>query len=250
MKPSSLFLAGVASLLPTQLAPLLAQTAPPAEVLAFQPPATPLVLSRTVWRSLRDGQEIMVRRRYEVRFSPYNGGYRLDGRLIDTAVAAPPPLALLAEIERTRPDAGIFPLHLDGHGRIISQQGRIAAGDSHRDAGDRARTILARSTMDSQARQQSEQLAQSILDSALGGSSWPSDLFSPDARSRQERRVLALGGGQQGEIEVSVDVGTPGKDGLPHSVERRVATRIEGSSRFSREVWTLAPSGAPSGTGN
>lgn len=241
MKRSSLLLAGVASLLPAQLAPLLAESAPAAESPAFQPPTTPQVLTRTLWRSLRDGQEIMVRRSYEVRFSRTDGGFLLDGRLIDTAVDAPAPLALLAEIERKRPDPGMFPLRLDAHGRIVGQRARAVPGDPHRSAEDHARTILARSALEAEERKQTEQLARSILESSVGASAWPSDLFSPAARSRREKRSLALDGGQNGVIEVSVDVRGTGDGGLPKTVERRVATEIGGSARFSREVWTMTP---------
>lgn len=241
MKRLSLLLAGVAALLPSQLSPLMAEPNPATVAPAFDPPATPLVLTRTLWRSLRDGQEIMVRRSYEVRFVRNAEGFRLDGQLIDTAVDAPPALALLAEIERTRPDQGMFPMQLDTRGQIVAPPGRVSAGVSHRAALDQARTILASAAMDGEARRQGEQLARTVLESAVGAASWPSDLFSPQARSRFETRSLTLDGGQQAEIEVSVDVQLPGDGALPGTVERRVATRIEGSSRLSREVWTLTP---------
>ncbi|HQQ07216.1 MAG: hypothetical protein RL702_58 [Pseudomonadota bacterium] len=244
MKRTSLLLAGVASLLPAQLAPLLAEAAPGAELPAFQPPATPLVLTRTLWRSLRDGREIMVRRSYEVQFSRNDRGYRLDGHLIDVAVDAPAALNLLADIERNRPDTGVFPLQLDVHGQIIAQQDRITQADLHHAAVDRARTILAGASMDGESLRRSEQLARSILEGAVGATSWPSDLFSPAARSRSERRELALGGGQRGAIEVILDVRHAGDHGLPQMVERRVSTEVDGSARLSREVWTLAPPGA------
>ncbi len=241
MKRTSLLLASVASLMPSQLAPLLAEATPSAESPAFQPPSTPLVLTRTLWRSLRDGQEIMVRRSYEVRFSRNREGFLLDGRLIDTAVAAPAPLAMLAEIERRRPDTGMFPLHLDAQGRIIGQPERTISGAAHSGAVEHTRMILARSALQTEARKEAEQLAQSILHSAVGATAWPSDLFSPAARSRREKRSLALGNGQQGEIEVAVEVRGAGEGGLPQVVERRIATEVDGSARTSREVWTLAP---------
>ncbi len=241
MKRTSILMAGVASLLPSQLAPLLADPPPPASVPAFTPPDTPLLLTRTLWRSLRDGQEIMVKRIYEVRFSRDRGGFLVDGRLIDTAVDAPAPLALLAEVERKRPDQGMFPLHLDGAGRIVAKQATAVPGEAHRIAEDRTRAILASSAMGSDARQQAGALARSILESSIGASAWPSDLFNPSSLARREQRNLALDGGQQGKVEVSVEVRGRAAGSLPQSIERRVVTEVEGTSRFSREVWTLEP---------
>ena len=51
MKRGTMLLAGVASLLPAQLGPVLAHAAPHELSPSFEPPTTPLVLTRTLWRS-------------------------------------------------------------------------------------------------------------------------------------------------------------------------------------------------------
>lgn len=245
MKRGTMLLAGVASLLPAQLGPVLAHAAPHELSPSFEPPTTPLVLTRTLWRSLRDGQEIVVRRSYEVRFRREAGGFLLDGKLIDTAVDAPAALALLAEIERQRPDQGMFPLRLDQAGRILPAPQRPALGDVHHAAEDRSKAMFASTALDAEGRKQAAVLARSILEASVGAAYWPNDLFSPAMHSRREKRTLALAGGHQGAVEVSVDVLGKLPGGLPQSVERRVTTEVEGSARFSREVWTLVPVSPP-----
>lgn len=240
MKRSTMLLAGVASLLPAQLSPMLAHAAPQEVSPSFEPPSTPLVLTRTLWRSLRDGQEIVVRRSYEVRFRREAGGFLLDGKLIDSAVEAPAALALLAEIERQRPEQGMFPLRLDQAGRILQAPSRPALGEAHHAAAQRSRAMFAAASLDAEGRKQAGILARGILEASVGAAYWPSDLFSPAMQSRRETRTLALADGLQGAVVVSVDVLGKLPGGLPQSVERRVTTEVAGSARVSREVWTLA----------
>ena len=113
--------------------------------------------------------------------------------------------------------------------------------EAHRIAEDRTRMILASSVIDNEGRKQAGALARSILESSIGASAWPSDLFNPSSLSRSEQRKLALADGQQGKVEVSVEVRGRAAGSLPQSIERRVVTEVEGTSRFSREVWTLEP---------
>jgi hypothetical protein len=70
---------------------------------------------------------------------------------------------------------------------------------------------------------------------------WPADLFNPASGERSERRRIALPGGQEGEVHVSVKVIGSQPEGLPRSVERTVTTVLAGTARTSREQWTLAP---------
>ena len=87
---------------------------------AFAPPSTPLILTRTLYRDLPGGGKIVVTRQYAVHFSADGDGYRLDGQLLDTAVQVPERLSALAEVERRRPDSGLFPAYLDRQGLIRS----------------------------------------------------------------------------------------------------------------------------------
>jgi len=93
---------------------------------AFAPPSTPLILTRTLYRDLPGGGKIVVTRQYAVQFSTDGDGYRLDGQLLDTMVQVPERLSALAEVERKRPDSGLFPAYLDRNGLIRSDAGSPA----------------------------------------------------------------------------------------------------------------------------
>ena len=89
----------------------------------FNPPMSPLLLTRSLHRPLPDGKAVVTRRSYEVRISRNAGGFIVEGRLIDCQVEAPPSLAAIAEIERRRPDNGLFPIMLDHRGMILGGTG-------------------------------------------------------------------------------------------------------------------------------
>ena len=59
------------------------QPGPQAGAGMFNPPPSPMLLTRELRRSLSDGKEVISRRSYAVRFTPEaGGGYRVDGRLV------------------------------------------------------------------------------------------------------------------------------------------------------------------------
>jgi hypothetical protein len=236
----ALLLAGAAALLPVVAGQVSAQSTA-ASSQPFAPPESPQVLTRTVWRTLSDGNQIVVRRRYEVQFSRHADGFRLDGRLLDAAVEAPLLLAALAEIERKRSDEGMFPVLIDAAGRIReSVSARRGSPAQRDDARVQAQRLLA-GTPQPLAEQQASGtfLAQVADHGAL--TAWPVDLFNPATGERHERRRIALPDGQEGEVAVSVKVTEPQQFGLPRSVERTVTTVMAGTSRTSREQWTLVP---------
>lgn len=245
MNGKTLLLAGAAALLPVIAGQVSAQSTAVSSQ-PFAPPESPLVLTRTVWRTLSDGKQIVVRRRYEVQFSRDADGFRLDGRLLDAAVEAPPLLAALAELERKRGDEGMFPLLIDAAGRIRESVGTQRESPAQRDdAREQAQRLLA-GTPQPPAQQQASGafLTQVAGQGALAA--WPVDLFNPASGERHERRRIALPDGQEGEVTVSVKSVEPQRLGLPRSVERTVTTVLAGTSRTSREQWTLAPiNGSP-----
>lgn len=238
MKLRTLLLAGIAALLPATLG---AQQAPSAtqNTRHFAPPQNPLVLSRTVWRSLPDGKNIMVRRRYQVRIAADGDGYLVDGALLDTVVEAPPPVAMLADIERKRPDAGPFPLRLDRHGLITGTNAAPADSAARAEVARAAAQILNQTPQSAPLRGKSMDALNRVLASANGGTAWPVDLFNPARNSHHEVRRVPLPGGSQGEIDVSISVERPQLGQLPQQFERTVITRLDGSERISREVWTI-----------
>lgn len=245
MNARTLLLAGIAAMLPAALGAQQAQVAAPSG-RQFTPPQSPLVLSRTVWRSLPDGKHIMVRRRYAVKISSDGDGYVVDGNLIDATVEAPPRVQLLAELERRRPDTALFPMRLDRNGLIRGPAGSRPEPLVQSDAAHGTNGILAGSGLTPAAREQASAMLGSVLSAASAGAAWPADLFNPlRARSHETRRI-PLPGGSEGEVDVSINVAGNVAGGagftLPQQFERTVVTTLEGSQRTTREVWTI---GAP-----
>jgi hypothetical protein len=235
-----LLLAGAAALLPSVAGQVSAQSR---EIAArpFSPPESPLVLTRTVWRTLADGKEIVVRRRYAVQFTRQDDGFLLDGRLLDAAVEAPPLLAAMAELERKRGDDGLFPLMLDAAGRIRDRNGaRLAPPELRDQAQGRAQNLLAATPLDPAQRQETSAFLKALA--AQGApAAWPADLFNPAPGEHREHRRIALPDGQEGAVDVVVKALGVHPDGLPEAVERTVTTVLAGTARTSREQWTLVP---------
>lgn len=235
MKPLAPWLLG-AALLPSPTV-LPAQTeAPPAS--AFAPPGGPLLLTRTVRRPLSDGKAIVVRRRYEVRIAALGRGYRVEGRLLDCTVEAPPSLQALAAIERDRPDTGLFPMTLDAQGQILSP---AKAGPSP------ALDAAARAALDKLgswplaplALAQGRAFVQQLQ--ARGtGSAWPAEVFHPTPGRHVERRAIPLADGSSGSVSVEIEAAPP-SPGTLSSLSRAVITELAGERRVAREEWTLAP---------
>lgn len=238
MTVRTLLLAGIATLLPVELAAQQPQTLAQG-TKNFAPPQNPLVLSRTVWRSLPDGKHIMVRRSYEVRIAVEGDGYVVDGALIDTVVEAPPPVAMLADLERKRPEAGPFPLRLDRHGQITGTNAESAEKSARAEAARTSAIIINQVGRNALPRAESLAALNRVLAAANGGAAWPVDLFNPTRNRHHEVRRVALPSGNQGEVDVSINVERTTAGDLPQQFERTVITRLDGSERISREVWAF-----------
>lgn len=211
----------------------------------FAPSSNPMVLTRTVWRTLVDGKQIVVTRRYRVSFVRHADGFVLEGQFLDASVEAPPILAGMAELERQRPDSVPFPLRLDPAGRI-----RYGFGGSDASAGvaveavRRGQELIRYSGLSAQQQNESAMLlGQLALQRATV--TWPADLFNPGAPEQHEHRRIALPDGQEGEIDVTLKVLAVQPDGLPEAVERTVVTELGGSQKVSRERWSFEPVALP-----
>lgn len=235
MNLRSALLLGAATVLPAAQPAVAAS-----DSSAFVAPDSPIVLTRELRRSLVDGKEVVSRRRYELHFVREGDGWRVDGTLVGSEVDAPPELAPLAEIEKQRPDNGLFPLRLDARGLIVAQQGAqdlIHAGDA-KQAFDNAveRVGFAPSTRVAVGDMAGRIVA---VGKSIGGN-WPADLFHPTTASDSQVRELALPGGKSGRVIVAVDT-RRSSSGMLAQFRRKVTTEMDGTSRDSMETWTVDP---------
>lgn len=237
MTRQAILVAGLAAMMPAAATILPVMAAADTGAARFAPPER-AIMTRTVWRYLSDGQQIVVTRRYAVEFALAAEGYRLNGALIEASVDAPSDLAAFAELERQRPDTTTFPIVLDRTGRIVSD-GRMPDGAAREQAAALARKAIGGAAIDARTRDQA--LGQVASLSAMSAvTPVPGDLFQPHPGERRETRKLALPGGAEGEVEVAVRVDVAGEGRLPQQVERVVTTRLAGTTKVSREVWSFA----------
>lgn len=238
-KDRKALLAGAAALLP--MVALSSHSAAAREsAVTFAPPQSSLVLTRELRRPLADGKEVVTRRSYEIAIVRDGDGYRVDGRLIDVEVDAPPALRALAALERARPDEGLFPIRLDRNGQIVT------AGSLHDDAAvgaasERVALRLSKASLSADDRQVAESFVSQLRS---GGKStaltlWPRDLFHPMEGSRSETSRVDLPGGADGSVTIATRARARAADGLLESVERTVTTRLGDSERITRETWLL-----------
>lgn len=236
----ALWLASVAALAPvaiSQVPVAPAQASPSGE---FQPPAEAMVLTRTLRKHLPGGAEIRTERSYEIWFIPEAGGYRIDGKLVDVLVEAPPGLEALAAIEKARPDDGMFPIRLDSRGSLIfGQQPQPSA--AVREAS--ALTLRQVNTL-GLGREEAAQSHAFVrqFEKRPGNTAWPEDLFRPAPGKRSESRAIPLPNGDSGQVSVAIEASTA-ESGLLSSFARIVTTRMGNSSRVTEEIWTLSGKG-------
>lgn len=230
---SAILLAGAAAILPATMLSAMPVPVPSAQ---FSPPDTRLLLTRTLRSPLADGREIVSRRSYDVVIVPDGEGYRVDGQLVEVAVEAPAQLAPIAEIERRRPDTGLFPLWLDARGLLVPAR-RQFDRSALREAAGVATQVLDRDLPGGAPPGVVDGFV-AALEAGAGESRWPEDLFRPTAGRRVERRKVALPDGGSGEVEVEI-VASTGDENLAR-MQRTVTTALGPSKRVTREEWVLA----------
>lgn len=238
----SVWLCGTAAIIAMAAVSVPATAAPPdphgQDTHVFTPPQAKLLLTRTLHRPLPDGKAIVTRRSYAVHIVREGTGYRVEGTLVEARVEAPPILAALAEIERKRPDTGIFPILLDATGMIVGGGGPAARAPLDRAA------VVAAQTIGSSGLPALDMLqAQSFvsqLPSRAPRSQWPADIFHPVPGSRSESRMIALPGGSQGSVTIDIETQGPSPDGQLALLDRIVTTDLGGDRRVTREQWQLS----------
>lgn len=238
MRRATILLAGAAAVLP--FAMLNAQSLVPPDTALFDPPATELVLTRTVHRPLTGGRELLARRRYAVRIVAEGAGYRVDGQLIDCAVEAPPALHAIAELERQRADNGLFPIRLDAAGRIV-EPGVARQAEMPSQGVALAAQRVSQSRLSPPEKAQATSFLTTIATRGSTGAEWPRDLFRPVPGRRSEVRRLALPDGSEGTVTVSTAARASSANGLLEAIERVVVTDLGGDRRETREEWSLTP---------
>jgi len=214
--------------------------ADPVDSSAFAPLGEPLLVTRTVVRTLHDGKEIVARRSYLVSFAPDGDAFTVNGRLVASEITAPPALQAIAELERARPDSGTFPIALDRSG--LARAGSVPASPSsaNADAARAARALVAGADVAIADKREADAF---IAEAAARGSAipWPAELFSPAAADRHDRRSVALANDENGTVEVTHRITARLPNGAPAGFIREVVTEIGATRRVSREEWTILP---------
>ncbi|MEN9719278.1 MAG: hypothetical protein RIQ99_2156 [Pseudomonadota bacterium] len=209
---------GLAALLDTspaataQSAPI---PAPPAKAARFTPPTTPLILTRTIWRPLRDGKQIVVSRRYRIRFITVASGFRLIGTQIGVQVDAPAELASLAEIERRRIDTDLFPLEIDRSGGISAPQSASAAPNLTAALGTSRALIRTAGLPAAAVDEANRELGRMATSKA---SQWPDGTFIKGAPNSASHTEIVLPDGQTGRVDVIVQYQQAANAGGPRTV--------------------------------
>ena len=202
-------------------------------------PEGPQLLTRRIERSLSDGEWIKVSRRWEVAFSRQGQSIALTGQQLDCEVDAPPSLAPLTAIEKSRSTAEMWPILLNGSGLIFAAGNGVAARDVDKAIEVAQRMIAERPIPASERSALREHLAIVRRTSSSLLEQLPDDLFFPVAGPMRAVRPITLPGGMVGEFELSYSAtAAPGRGWLDRA-ERLIVTRLAGTEQIAREYWEL-----------
>ena len=213
---------------------------------AFTPPTGPMLLTRTLIRPLSDGKQILTRRHYMVQIVPTPDGYRVEGRLVEVEVEAPPSLTALAAIERGRADNGLFPMLLDRAGRIVGSSAVTPDGSMERAVRIAGEQLGRTGLPAGDVRQARSFIA--MMQARQARTEWPVDVFSPNPGLRREIRSVPLGEGREGKVTIELTGTREASDGAEiASLQRSVTTEYGGDTHVTRELWRLSrPAGISS----
>lgn len=237
MTVRTFLLAGIAAMAPATM--VQAVPAARSAVAAFTPPEGPVLISRTVVRSLFDGKEVRATRRYLVWFRPDPAGWRVEGELREVIVDVPSSLEQFAGLERNRIEPGFFPILLDPAGRLKPRSDSPAGDGSSAKAYALAEMMIAGALISPNARNQANTMLGQVVMAGNCGTAWPEDLFNPARAEMTERREIALPDGSRGSINIAIRAEGLVPGSLPARVERTVLTDLSGTKRTSREIWTF-----------
>lgn len=232
----ALLLAGVtATMVPLSAAAIAAPIAA-ASVVSFTPSDQPMILRRTLRRPLPGGTEVLTQRTYQIRFVGSSDGYRIEGKLLKADIEAPPQFEPLAQIERTRPDTGLFPMIVDHQGRLLPGKPRPT------DDSALAAAQLAKSLIPARLSPQEAHSAQTFIGTISANpvqTVWPADLFSPEPGRRSTIETMPMPDGKTGQVSIEIEASVDSRTGLLSQLTRRVTTDLDGSERVTIETWNL-----------
>ena len=220
--------------------PAVAHTLGAADRPVPMPPAPmgKFLLVRELHRSLDDGNAIVTRRSYRINILRSGDGYVIDGELVDSVVEAPDKLAPIADLERIRPDIGLFPLRLDAAGRITGVELQPYA-PTVTGTVEATNAMLQGSAMPLAQRAAIVDVVTTLANRGADDA-WPPELFRPGNGERRDVRAVDAGAGGAGLVDVTVHAAsTP--SGWLRSFERKITTRAMGQSDETLERWTMAP---------
>lgn len=196
-------------------------------------------LERILTRDLAGGAAIVVTRGWRIAFAGDDAGMMVSGEQTFADVAAPPALAALADIERSRSASEVFPLALDGAGLIRSSSRDLNGAPLVR-ALETGRALVHSLPLVAADRRDAHSFMAQLAGLSAGAvSRMPRDLFFPQPGRDTTTRVIALPGGGAGSIAVISSASAAADTGLLVTSERRIVTRIEDSERNASERWTL-----------
>ena len=205
------------------------------------PPPQPMIYTRRLVRNLSGNAQIVVERRFAIRFTRSDTGFVVEGEQIDVKVEMPDQLAWLGELERKRVEHGLFPLQLDPHGRILS--GEFVRGGPEIEAA--LRGVEERVEQMPATPDEREALKGFVTAVHEAGthivSTLPTDLFAPSETDRRASREILLPHGTEGEVSTLFSAERDPTTGLMRSARREVVTAIEGDQRHTIETFSLVP---------
>ena len=161
----------------------------------------------------------------------------MDGRLVDVSLRVPPGFEKLAEIERRRPEEGLFPMFLDRNGNLREiALAQDSAATSQ--AAQIVRSRLDKLPLSAFDKAESRNFVTAVA-SAPATSSWPATVFSPAPGRQQETRSMPLDDGRTGSITVVSDAEVEPGSSLLRRLSRVVTTKVGSSTQRTDENWTL-----------
>ena len=189
-----------------------------------------------IWGSSEVGSAVLP---YSRQRAPAGQGWRVEGRRLANEISGPPAAAPLMAIARADPESGRLPLRLDAQGRIADPPPPI---DPHTLALIHAGVLrhLAQAHMTEIQRNASQALIAHVM-AQQTETPWPPMLFRPAAGTRHEARTVPTGMGP-GTLARTEVVQVDGAGWL-RSLDITLVTQVGGTTRRSRELWTMAPAG-------